>query len=72
VRLIDDGTKHGRWRLGQNGLIMNIKITELLKEAKELDESFLMTDIKELEDIKGVIRIRKPKKDRQHNGHKNN
>jgi hypothetical protein len=25
---------------------------------------------KELEDIKGVIRIRKPKKDRQHNGHK--
>jgi hypothetical protein len=30
---------------------MNIKITELLKEAKELDESFLMTDIKELEEL---------------------
>lgn len=30
---------------------MNIKITELLEEAKELDESFLMPDIKALEKL---------------------
>ena len=36
-------------------------------EGREIFEN---REEKELEDIKGVIRIRKPKKDRQHNGHK--
>ena len=35
-----------------------------------INKEFLHWDVAEFEDTKGNIRIRKEKKDRQHNGHK--
>jgi hypothetical protein len=43
---------------------------EIRNNSMEGREIFENREEKELEDIKGVIRIRKSKKDRQHNGQK--